>query len=395
MNHHPFRHAPTPVARRSASPVRRLRPRVWGRRLRRRLHPLSRRDRRRLRFRRAASSAACRRVSSPPTVEKLTVVSAHLTRARAQPRRADRRAELRQGAGRAHAACSASCCRTSTAASARRGRRINLAAFGFGSGPDSPFGDIPLVVGPFNVFDARVFLSQSVLDFGALNNARAEAHNVAAAQLTFKSARDFVVLVAGNLYLQALAASARADAARAQLETARALHQQAHRSEDRAASSPASTCCAPKCSSAPQTPADDHARQRIRESEAAAGARDRPAARPGFDARSRRCRTCRCPTSRSTRRSTRPTTRARTTWRRSSVSAPPKPRAQSIVGEALPSVHVDADYGALGLSPSDARATFAVDRRGQRADLPGRPHQADGCSKPTPTSATAAPKPTT
>ena len=89
---------------------------------------------------------------------------------------------------------------------------INLAAFGFSGGPGSPFGDIPSIVGPFNVFDARILLSQAVLDFGALNGTRAEAHNVAAARLTFKSARDYVIHVAGNLFVQALAASARADA---------------------------------------------------------------------------------------------------------------------------------------------------------------------------------------
>jgi len=66
---------------------------------------------------------------------------------------------------------------------------INLAAFGFGGGAGSPFPDIPTIVGPFNVFDARVFLSQSVLDFGALNSARADAHNVEAARLMFRSAR--------------------------------------------------------------------------------------------------------------------------------------------------------------------------------------------------------------
>jgi outer membrane protein TolC len=105
---------------------------------------------------------------------------------------------------------------------------INLAAFGFGGGgAGSPFGDIPTIVGPFNVFDARVYLQQSVLDFGAINNARAEAHNLEASRLMFRSARDYVIHVAGNLFVQALAASARADAARTQQETARALHQQA------------------------------------------------------------------------------------------------------------------------------------------------------------------------
>jgi outer membrane protein TolC len=33
---------------------------------------------------------------------------------------------------------------------------------------------------------------------------------------------------------------------------------------------------------------------------------------------------------------------------------------QSIVGDALPSVKVDANYGAIGLSPADARSTYAV-----------------------------------
>ena len=45
--------------------------------------------------------------------------------------------------------------------------------------------------------------------------------------LSTKSARDVVVLVAANAYLQALAAAARADSAQAQLRTAQALLQQA------------------------------------------------------------------------------------------------------------------------------------------------------------------------
>jgi outer membrane protein TolC len=105
-------------------------------------------------------------------------------------------------------------------------QKINLAAFGFGSGGLSLPG-FPEVVGPFNVFDARLFVTQTVLDFEAINDARAEAHSLDAARLSRQSARDFVIHVAGNVYIQALAASARADAARAQLETADALHRQA------------------------------------------------------------------------------------------------------------------------------------------------------------------------
>ena len=101
-------------------------------------------------------------------------------------------------------------------------RKSNLEAFGF------PLrGEFPRIVGPFNVFDARVFLSQSLIDVAATKNGRAESHNVAAAQHEIRSARDLVMLVTANLYLEALAAAARADTARAQLETAQALHTQA------------------------------------------------------------------------------------------------------------------------------------------------------------------------
>lgn len=101
-------------------------------------------------------------------------------------------------------------------------QRLNLAAYGF----PLPAG-IPSIVGPFNVFDARLYLSQSVLDFKALNDARAEAHNVNAARFEYKTARDLVVLIAVDAYAQALSASARVDAARSQFDTAQALYNQA------------------------------------------------------------------------------------------------------------------------------------------------------------------------
>ena len=101
-------------------------------------------------------------------------------------------------------------------------QKTNLEAFGF------PLrGDFPRIVGPFNVFDARVFLSQTVFDSRALNEARAETHRLAAERHSYRGARDLVVLVAANLYLQVLATAARAEAVRAQLETSEALHVQA------------------------------------------------------------------------------------------------------------------------------------------------------------------------
>jgi outer membrane protein TolC len=101
-------------------------------------------------------------------------------------------------------------------------RKTNLEAFGFPLQP--PF---PRVVGPFDVFDARLFIRQPIFDLRAINGARAESHRVSAARFTYRSARDLIVLVAANLYLEAVAAGARVDAAKAQLDTARALHNQA------------------------------------------------------------------------------------------------------------------------------------------------------------------------
>jgi outer membrane protein TolC len=106
-------------------------------------------------------------------------------------------------------------------------QKINLAAFGFGTGGGPSFPGMPDLVGPFNVFDARLFLTQSVFNLEAINDARSESHALDAARLSRENARNFVIHVAGNLYIQALAAATRADAARVQLETAQALYQQA------------------------------------------------------------------------------------------------------------------------------------------------------------------------
>jgi len=98
-------------------------------------------------------------------------------------------------------------------------RTTNLEAFGFPLSRFPGAAGIGPVVGPFNVFEARVFLSQSLLDLSAVNDVRAESHNTAAEQHDYRSARDLVVLVSANLYLQTLAAAARAETARSQLET--------------------------------------------------------------------------------------------------------------------------------------------------------------------------------
>jgi outer membrane protein TolC len=100
--------------------------------------------------------------------------------------------------------------------------KVNLEAFGF----PLPSG-IPAIVGPFSVYDARVYLTQSIVDLHAINDARAEAHNVQAARFDVKNARDLVILVSANAYAQSVATEARVDATRAQVDTAQALFQQA------------------------------------------------------------------------------------------------------------------------------------------------------------------------
>lgn len=101
-------------------------------------------------------------------------------------------------------------------------RTTNLEAFGFPLGPG-----FPRKVGPYNVFDARVFLSQAVFDAEAINNASAAAHRLAAARHDYKGARSLVMLASANAYLQALASQARATAAAAQFASSEAIHQQA------------------------------------------------------------------------------------------------------------------------------------------------------------------------
>jgi outer membrane protein TolC len=86
---------------------------------------------------------------------------------------------------------------------------------------------LPTLVGPFNYFDARAKLTQTVLDMTAMNNYRASRELLHSDELSARDAKDMVVLAVGGTYLQVIAAKARVESARAQLETADALYQQA------------------------------------------------------------------------------------------------------------------------------------------------------------------------
>jgi outer membrane protein TolC len=105
--------------------------------------------------------------------------------------------------------------------------QINLAALGF---PGLP--GVPAVVGPFKVFDFRGNANEA-LGFAGIRGWQAQNHAVRAAELTLRDARDEVVRIVIQLYLQAIAGSARIDAMRAQVQTATELFRTA--SDQRAA----------------------------------------------------------------------------------------------------------------------------------------------------------------
>jgi outer membrane protein TolC len=97
--------------------------------------------------------------------------------------------------------------------------QVNLAGMGF-----TGFPGIKNIIGPFNVFDARATVKQSILDFSALRESRAADENVKAAEYSDQNIREIVVYVCANLYLQAVAGKSRIEAAKAQVKKAQVLN---------------------------------------------------------------------------------------------------------------------------------------------------------------------------
>src|ERR1041385_142645 len=101
--------------------------------------------------------------------------------------------------------------------------QINLAAFGI----PLPAGLKSPVVGPFGIFDAHSSMNETFLDFNAINKIHAASENEKAAKFNLQDARELVVLVVGDQYLLTVASAARLDTAKAQLNTAQTIFQQA------------------------------------------------------------------------------------------------------------------------------------------------------------------------
>ncbi|PWT91309.1 MAG: TolC family protein [Acidobacteria bacterium] len=101
--------------------------------------------------------------------------------------------------------------------------QINIAAFGF---PPSP--QIPGIIGPFTVFDVRAYLTQTILDLNQIRKLNAETQNEKAEQFRYQDAREIVVLITANLYLETDTATSRVEAIQSQVKTAEAIYNQAN-----------------------------------------------------------------------------------------------------------------------------------------------------------------------
>ncbi len=94
---------------------------------------------------------------------------------------------------------------------------VALVTFGF------QIPGVPAVIGPFSYQDARVGVSQEILNLEALRNWQSARESARAAHLSAADARDIVVLAVGSAYFQLVADQARVETARAQLDASKAL----------------------------------------------------------------------------------------------------------------------------------------------------------------------------
>jgi outer membrane protein TolC len=227
---------------------------------------------------------------------------------------------------------------------------INLEAYGFPGNPK--------IIGPFNVYDARVFLSQPVLDLSAINTARAASATERAETLGVRTARDLVTLVAVNLYLQTVAAASRIEAAHAQEETARALFTQASDMKQSGIVAGIDVLRA-------QVQVQNQRQRTIRADNEFARSKLQLARAIGLPSGQAFTLTDKIPSAPvpdvtlesalTTAFASRPDYLAA----RERVAAA-EASARAATGELFPTLHFDADYGAIGQTPSTAHQTYRM-----------------------------------
>jgi outer membrane protein TolC len=232
-------------------------------------------------------------------------------------------------------------------------QEINLAAYGF---PVAP-GQSPLI-GPFNVSDRRISLTQALFDYGAFETARAGYAVEHAAQFAVEDARSNVVLLVSNLYLQVLAAGARIDSAKAQVRTAESLEQRAVDMKQAGMVSGVEVLRAQVQRQSLQQRVivfeNDLAKARLtlaraigmplgQKFELADGVPYKPLAEVQLDQALRQAL------------ASRPDYKSASALLKAAESA-----RRAVVGEWLPSVHLSADYGDIGQSWGSAISTYTV-----------------------------------
>lgn len=105
-------------------------------------------------------------------------------------------------------------------------QQINLAAQGLRINVPIPNFRFPAIVGPFNYFDARASFGET-LSLTGIRNWRSSQQNARSAALSVKDSQELVTLAVTGSYLQILASNARIDTAKAQIDAAQAVYQQA------------------------------------------------------------------------------------------------------------------------------------------------------------------------
>jgi outer membrane protein TolC len=107
-------------------------------------------------------------------------------------------------------------------------QQIDLASYGFKFNFPPALGiNIPNIVGPFNFFDLRGYLTQRIADIQSIRSYQSAREAERAADLSMADSREIVVFVVTQAYLQVLAESARVESVKAQVDSAQAIFQQA------------------------------------------------------------------------------------------------------------------------------------------------------------------------
>jgi len=100
-------------------------------------------------------------------------------------------------------------------------QQINLAAYGLNFPGFNP------IIGPFQVFDFRASLTQSLVNVPSIERYIASKHNFQAAKLTSEDARNLVVVTVGNAYLLCIADLSRIEAVQGELNSSKVSLDQA------------------------------------------------------------------------------------------------------------------------------------------------------------------------